>query len=179
MERVNTNPDIIHFIVKRNKYFPGSRLPVLIYRNTLYLPLQKNKASIIVQKLFARNGWTNSWRDGIYNFHHYHSITHEVLAVSMGSVKVQLGGHNGRKINAKQGDVIILPAGIAHKCVSASKDFLCIGAYPQGKDYDINVGLKLEYKPALNNINKLSLPQKDPVFGNHGFLKVYWKKIPG
>src|ERR1043165_5266279 len=137
-DRVNTNPHVAHFIFKRNKFFPNSRHPVLVYKGALYLPKQKNKASEIIQKIFARNGWSNSWRNGIYDFHHYHSITHECMAVSMGRATVILGGPNGRRVKVQAGDVIILPAGVAHKCSAHSKDFLCVGAYPQGKDYDTN-----------------------------------------
>ncbi len=57
-----------------------------------------------------KNNWSNSWRNGIFNFHHYHSITHEVLGVHSGNAKVLLGGDRGILINAEKGDVIIIPA---------------------------------------------------------------------
>jgi uncharacterized protein YjlB len=173
--RTNTNPHIVSFQLDRNGNFPNSALPVLVYQGAFELPKQKNKAAEIIQAVFNRNGWRNSWRNGIYDFHHYHSITHECLAVSMGSATVILGGPNGKRIKIKAGDVLILPAGVAHKCSSYSKDFLCVGAYPQGKDYDTNRGTADELERALKNIEKLSLPAKDPVFGTQGFLKTYWK----
>lgn len=175
MKRINTNPHIEHFIIKRNRYFPNSKLPVLIYRGALELPKQKNSASIIVEKVFSRNGWSNSWKNGIYDFHHYHSNTHECMAICMGKATVILGGPRGRKTELKQGDVIVLPAGMGHRCLIASKDFTCVGAYPQGKDYDMKLGKKEEVKDAIERIKKMSLPQKDPVFGKSGFLKIHWK----
>jgi uncharacterized protein YjlB len=174
-ERIDTNPRILNFVLKRNKNFPNSHLPVLIYRKVVDLPSQKNKAAVIVQKIFAANGWKNSWRNGIYSFHHYHSITHECMAVSSGSAIVQLGGPEGKKIKLKQGDVLILPAGVAHKCLRFSENFLCVGAYPQGKDYDINIGTKSELAYAARHIKKCPVPAKDPVFGTKGFLRTYWK----
>src|SRR5436190_8019136 len=161
-KRINTNPHIQDFNLKRYKNFPNNHLPVLIYRKAIDLPDQKNKSTEIIRKIFAKNGWRNSWRNGIYDFHHYHSITHEGMAISNGSSKVILGGPNGKRLNLKKGDVIIIPAGVAHKCISASKDFLCVGAYPQGKDYDINIGSLSEYKKALSRIRKLGIPKKDP-----------------
>lgn len=175
IERINTNPHIIHIELKRNKHFPNSKHPVLIYKEAFTLPKQKNKASEIIQTIFIRNGWSNTWRNGIYDFHHYHSITHECMGIAMGTANVVIGGPNGKKIELSQGDLIILPAGVGHKCTRANKDFLCVGAYPQGKDYDINYGIATELEKALKHIHKLPIPAKDPVLGKQGFLKVFWK----
>jgi uncharacterized protein YjlB len=174
-ERANTNPHISSFILKRKGYFPNSKLPVLIYRKGIRLPDQKNKAATIVQKLFIRHGWSNSWRNGIYDFHHYHSNTHECMAICAGTATVILGGPGGKRTTIRQGDVIILPAGLGHRCTASSEDFLCVGAYPQGKDYDTNTGTAEEYKKAVERIDKLPIPKYDPVFGKNGFLKTYWK----
>ena len=174
-QRINTNPHILHFTLKRNKNFPNSNLPVLIYKKGIKLPLQKNRAAVIAQEIFARNSWSNSWRNGIYDFHHYHSVTHECMAICMGTVTLILGGPNGKRVKLEQGDVIVLPAGVGHKRTAASANFLCVGCYPQGKDYDTNYGTAEELKKAVPAIKKLSLPQKDPVLGKQGFLKMYWK----
>jgi len=174
-KRVNTNPHILHFVLKQNENFPNSDLPVLIYEGALELPAEKNQSSIIIQKIFSRNNWSNSWTNGIYDFHHYHSITHECLAISMGSATVILGGPSGRKIELSKGDVIILPAGVGHKCLEHSEDFQCVGAYPEGKDYDIKLGTPEELKEALSNIQKLPKVSQDPIYGEQGFLQAYWK----
>jgi len=175
IKRANSNPRISSFILKRNKNFPNSKLPVLIYRKALNLPAQKNKAANIMQKIFIHNGWSNSWRNGIYDFHHYHSNTHECMAICMGSANVILGGPNGKRIHLKQGDVIILPVGVGHKCTAKTSDFLCVGAYPEGKDYDTNIGTSDEYKKAINRIKSIPIPKHDPLFGKEGFLMSYWK----
>lgn len=175
-DRVNTNPHIRHFVLARNAYFPNSSLPVLIYKNVIELPQQKNKAATIVQKLFLSRGWSNSWRNGIYDFHHYHSNTHECMAVCAGSANIILGGPNGKRVKVQQGDVIILPAGVGHRCTAKTGDFRVVGAYPQGKDYDTNTGTAAEFKKALKTIRAVRIPKSDPVFGSQGFLKGYWKK---
>lgn len=176
MERINTNPHIISIELQKNQHFPNSKYPVLIYKQALQLPKQKNRASVIAQQIFNRNGWSNSWRNGVYNFHHYHSSTHECMAITMGKVHIIVGGPKGKKVELLQNDVIILPAGVGHRCISSSEDFVCVGAYPQGKDYDINYGTELELKKAMKNIHNLSVPAKDPIFGKHGFLKTFWQE---
>lgn len=175
MERANTNPHITSFVLKRNQYFPNSSLPVLIYRGAVQLPAQKNRAATIAQKLLLRNGWSNSWRNGIYDFHHYHSNTHECMVVCMGSANVIIGGPNGKRVSLQQGDVIILPAGVGHRCTVKSDDFMVVGAYPEGKDYDTNTGTAEEFPEAVKRIRQLPKPKHDPVFGDQGFLKAYWK----
>lgn len=175
-KRTDTNPHILHFTLKRNKNFPNSKYPVLIYRKAINLPFQKNKAAKITQDIFLQHGWSNCWKNGIYDFHHYHSTTHECMAICMGSATIILGGPNGKRIKLMKGDIIILPAGVGHKCSSFSKDFLCVGAYPEGKNYDTNIGTAKEYKEAMPKIKALSLPMHDPLFGKEGFLRSYWKK---
>jgi uncharacterized protein YjlB len=175
MHRLCMNPHVEVVKCKRKKNFPNSKLPVIIYKGALELTGAKNKSAKIVEDIFLRNGWSNSWRNGIYDFHHYHSTTHECMAIVRGNASVILGGPGGAKLKLSKGDVIILPAGAGHKCQRHDKDFLCVGAYPQGKDYDINHGKKSEYVEALTRIKKLSIPRKDPVFGKEGFLKSYWK----
>jgi uncharacterized protein YjlB len=175
-KRLNPQAEILQKVIKKNIHFPNSELPVLIYHKALKLPSQKNKSSVIIRKIFARNGWSNAWRNGIYEFHHYHSNTHECMGIAMGNATVILGGPKGRKIKLVKGDVIILPAGVGHKCLNHSDDFQCVGAYPQGKDYDIHFGTLKELKKTLPNIKKLNKPAKDPVFGKEGFLKSFWTK---
>jgi len=53
-----------------------------------------------------------------------------VLGIYSGSCDVLLGGEKGIQFTVNPGDIIIIPAGIAHKNVGATEDFKCIGAYP-------------------------------------------------
>lgn len=176
VQRIDTNPHIQAFTIKSHQIFPNSKLPVLIYQRALLLPKQKHKACEIIQHLVWHNGWSNTWRNGIYDFHHYHSNTHECMLIAMGWAKVMLGGPGGRTRLSRAGDVIILPAGTAHRCISSSTDFLCVGAYPQGRNYDILIGQQGELQAALKRMGKVSIPKADPVFGKEGFLKTYWSK---
>lgn len=70
---------------------------------------------------------------------------------------------------------MIVTAGVGNKCLEASDDFICVDAFPQGKDYDINYGKAKELKSALKRIKEVPKPLKDPIFGKERFLKSIWK----
>ncbi len=170
---INPKPKVLKYILKDDGQFPNSNLYLLIYKDALELPGEN--ASSVFEDIFKTNDWNNSWMDGIFNFHHYHSNTHEVLGVYQGNANVQFGGPHGISQDVSKGDVIIIPAGVAHKCNSASDDFKCIGAYPEGKDYDVKKGEPMERPAADENINNVKLPETDPVYGLDGPLILNWE----
>ena len=149
------------------------RWPMVLYRGAVRLDKQFDPASVF-EALFERNGWGDSWRDGIYDYVHYHSRIHEVLGIARGRVKVQFGGLKGRTLALKAGDVAILPAGIGHQCLSASDDFLVIGAYPPTGTYD-ECTRSQDHKAALKTIPKVPRPRKDPLYGGDGPLLKLWR----
>lgn len=162
-----------HEIIRPSGAFPNnSRLPVLLYKSVLELPGLNDAA--IVDKIFEANKWSNSWIDGIYEYHHFHSITHEVIGVTAGDCILSLGGVDENQYHIEKGDVLILPAGVAHRRITSSKDFQCVGAYPGGAEYDIKRGRPDEKAEAENHIRKVAIPHKDPVYGK-GPLQKFWK----
>jgi len=123
---------------------------------------------------FAANGWTSSWRNGLYGFHHYHSTAHEVLGVYSGQVRVLLGGEHGQSFALSAGDVLVIPAGVAHKNEEQSGDFRVVGAYPEGTSYDMQYGEPGERPTSDQNIQRVPLPSGDPVAGREGPLVRLW-----
>ncbi|RYE23931.1 MAG: cupin, partial [Sphingobacteriaceae bacterium] len=93
-----------HFF-KDDGIIPNSKYPLLIYKKVF---AERNSAGAgWLEKHFAQNNWTNSWRNGVYPFHHYHSTSHEVLGVYSGSALLFLGGEKGRKIKVEAGDILV------------------------------------------------------------------------
>ncbi|MBR0651518.1 cupin domain-containing protein [Roseomonas terrae] len=103
------------------------RLPVLLHRGAV-APGDPDGA----EALFRRHGWLPAWRNGIFDWHHYHSNAHEALAIVTGTVQVQLGGEAGVRVELAAGDVVVLPAGTGHRNLGAEGPLLVVGAYPQG-----------------------------------------------
>jgi uncharacterized protein YjlB len=117
-----------------------------------------------------------SFRNGIYDYVHYHSGTHEVLGIARGEASVRFGGDHGKIFEVHPGDVVILPAGTGHQCIRASKDLLVVSAYPGTGTYDECGGSPQERGRALKSIPKVPLPDKDPVYGASGPLLAAWKR---
>lgn len=120
------------------------------------------------RSLFAEHGWGGAWVDGIFGFHHFHSTSHEALAVVSGVATVELGGPQGRAFDVSAGDVVVLPAGTGHRRASGGRDFTVVGAYPAGQeDYDLLRGDDpAEVDAARRRIEGLGAPPEDPVGGD-------------
>ena len=134
------------------------RFAVLLYRGT---GLESADAA---RARFASNGWGGSWVDGVFGFHHFHSTSHEVLAVVAGSATLELGGTQGRAFEVTAGDVLVLPAGTGHRRSLDDGSFTVVGAYPAGQeDYDL---LREADEAARARIAALAAPDADPVGGD-------------
>ncbi len=170
---INPEPVISQFIIEENDKFPNNdSLPVVLMKSAINLP-DEDPGSVI-QDIFNMNRWGNSWESGLYREYHYHSTAHKVLGVSKGWVEIQFGGENGRNLKAFAGDIVIIPAGVAHRNINQSMDFKIVGAYPAGQKWDMNYGTSNERPKADENISNVPLPVTDPVYGREGKLLGYW-----
>jgi uncharacterized protein YjlB len=161
-------------LIKDNGRFPNNeRLPVLIYRKALHVTSLFDTVKLRV--LLNNHGWGNTWKAGIFSYHHYHSNTHELLACYKGKTILLLGGDDGKIIPFSKGDVIVIPAGVAHKNLKDENDITCIGAYPGGKDYDMNYDRPGERPKADKKIKKVGIPDQDPLTGKNGKMQKLWK----
>src|SRR5277367_7086431 len=140
---------------------PNNPLPFLVYKGAVALDLRAPEETI--EKLFAANGWGAMWRNGVYDYLHYHATVHEVLGIARGHARVCFGGDHGREIEIAAGDVAILPVGTGHQCLSASKDFCVVGAYPPGPQMHVTRPTPENHAKALKTIPDVKLPHADPV----------------
>ncbi len=162
------------FLLQDDGTFPNNTtLEVLVYRGAMDTDAHSDPAAQFEQ-LFSNNGWQNSWRDSIYTFHHYHSVTHEVLGIYAGEATVQLGGPNGLRVAVRAGDVLVLPAGTSHKRISSGEGLGVVGAYPEGRQFDMNYGKKEELPRTDRDIAEVPIPDADPVEGTNGTLVERW-----
>lgn len=153
---------------------PNNPMPFLVYKGAVTVDGDHPEETI--EKLFAANGWGRMWRNGVYDYLHYHATVHEALGVARGHARVRFGGDRGREFDIAAGDVAILPPGTGHQCLEASGDFCVIGAYPPGPQMQITRPTEENYRKALKTIPEVKLPDTDPVAGEDGPLLLLWKR---
>jgi uncharacterized protein YjlB len=153
---------------------PNNPVPFLVYKGAVDVGSDHPEKTI--EGLFGANGWGAMWRNGVYDFAHYHATVHEVLGIARGRAKVRFGGDNGEVLEIAAGDVAILPAGTGHQCISSSRDFSVVGAYPPGPPMDLVRPTKEAHAKALQSIAKVAVPKTDPVLGADGPLVKLWMR---
>ncbi|WP_090832754.1 cupin domain-containing protein [Bacillus sp. UNCCL13] len=145
------------------------KLPVIVYEGVM----EENPNEI--EATFNRHNWLGSWSGDVFDYHHYHSNSHEVLGVKAGKATVLIGGEEGDRLELNKGDVILLPAGTGHKKLESSDDFVIVGAYPNGNGYNLrkrDPGVRAQ---SLGEIRSVPLPDLDPVYGDSGPMQHVWK----
>ena len=174
MSVVRTDLEPLSFIFGDDGLVPNNPMPFLVYRGAIAVDNAHPEKTI--EGLFGANGWGEMWRNGVYDFLHYHATVHEALGVARGRARVRFGGDRGEALEISAGDVAILPAGTGHQCLAASDDFCVIGAYPPGPRMQITRPTPENHRQALKTIPEVKVPSTDPVRGENGPLLRLWKR---
>lgn len=156
---------------------PNNPMPLVVYKRAI--DVSGHHPEKTIEGLFGANGWGQMWRNGIYDYLHYHATVHEALGVASGHALVLFGGERGEAIQLAGGDVAILPAGTGHKCLFASHNFSVVGAYPPGPQMHVTLPTPDNHRMALKTIPDVTLPETDPVMGRDGPLMRLWMQGAG
>ena len=152
---------------------PNNPMPFLVYKGVIAVDPAHSEETI--ETLFGANGWGDMWRNGVFDYLHYHATVHEALGIARGHARVRFGGDRGKTLETHAGDVAILPAGTGHQCLFASEDFCVVGAYPPGARMQVTRPTPENYQKAVKTIPEVQLPESDPVMGKNGPLVRLWK----
>jgi len=173
MSRRTPEPTVETHVLADDGTVPNNpRLPLLVYRGVL---TGRAATADGCRALFARNGWSEGgWVGGVFDYHHYHAGTHEVLGVVGGSARLRLGGEGGIDAAVSAGDVVVIPAGVGHRALAASADFRVVGSYPAGCAVDMNGADPAVLDRAAAAVAAVPLPDGDPVAGPDGPIGRLW-----
>ncbi len=174
MSVVGDDIEPLTFVFADDGLVPNNPMPFLVYKAAIDVANAHPEKTI--EGLFGVHGWGEMWRNGVYDFLHYHATVHEALGVARGHARVRFGGDQGREFDIAAGDVAILPAGTGHQCISSSRDFSVVGAYPPGPPMDLVRPTRETHAKALTTIPKVAVPKTDPVLGADGPLVRLWKR---
>lgn len=155
-----------------NGRVPNSRLPALIYRNVI------RGTTPEFEETLRTNGWPPDWHSalGMYPRHHFHSDTHELIAVTRGEMTAILGGHDGKSVRLRQGDVVVIPAGVGHLGTAITDDLRLTGSFPEGFGvHDFRLCRPDEYSELAAVAERVPVPAYDPIYGPSGPLPTIWR----
>ncbi len=163
-------------LIPESGNFPNNKkLPLILYNSAITAGDRTDDLAREFETLFTRNDWPSAWRNGVYPYHHYHSVAHEALGVYSGRAEVQFGGDGGPVFEVRPGDIVVIPAGIAHKLISYQGMLGIVGAYPRGQSPDMQYGNDGERPGSDGRIEATPLPELDPVLGNEGPVVDAWE----
>lgn len=158
-------------LISRHGRIPNTSIqhrPLLIYDGAF---LRSATASSIEARLKDVGVAFPQWRYTMYETTHFHSTTHEVLCISNGKAKLCFGGeHNPDRVECvvRRGDVVIVPAGVGHRLLQdLDGAFEMVGAYPEGKSWDMCYGSEGE-EDQVQGIANLEWFSRDPIYGEGG-----------
>ncbi len=165
----------VSFVFPDDGAVPNNSLPFLIYKSAF--EFEDRQPVDMIESVFKANNWGHQmWRNGVFDYLHYHATVHEVLGVARGRALVRSGAITARNLKSEKAMLLCCRPGTGHQCLSASSDFLVIGAYPPGADMQITRPTAENHRKALKTIPKVALPKSDPVYGANGPLIKLWSK---
>ncbi|KAJ8118874.1 hypothetical protein OPT61_g218 [Boeremia exigua] len=201
---------------------PNSPLPLVHYRGVLQ---ESERTSGHAFDMFWDNGWLVQWlvRYPHTQRAHYHGASHECMAVLTGTATIRFGvadtdpdldkntygsawEDGGIELEARAGDVFIIPAGVSHKTYNTLpaaefarlspgdghkvgiensrrayhdiqlSGFTMLGAYPRGFQWDFLEGG--EHRGNFELVWRIPKPETDPVFGrDEGGICSLWRDV--
>src|SRR5258708_28219910 len=101
---------------------PNNPMPVVIYKGAIDVDNEHPEKTI--EGLFGANGWGDMWRNGVYDYLHYHATVHEALGIARGHALIRFGGNSGEEIEIAAGGLAPLPPRPRPPGPSASPGFL-------------------------------------------------------
>src|SRR5665811_1545212 len=80
MSVVGTDIEPLTFVFKDDGLVPNSPMPFLVYKAAV--DVDNDHPEKTIEGLFGAHGWGDMWRNGVYDYLHYHATVHEALGIA-------------------------------------------------------------------------------------------------
>src|ERR1700737_3685570 len=80
MSVVSDDVEPLSFVFEDDGLVPNNPMPFLVYKGAIDVDNEHPEKTI--EGLFGANGWGEMWRNGVYDYLHYHATVHEALGVA-------------------------------------------------------------------------------------------------
>ena len=87
MSVVSDDVEPLSFVFEDDGLVPNNPMPFLVYKGAIDVDNEHPEKTI--EGLFGANGWGEMWRNGVYDYLHYHATVHEALGVARGHARVR------------------------------------------------------------------------------------------
>src|ERR1700732_1250043 len=95
MSVVGADMEPVSVVFAADGLVPNNPLPFLVYKGAVNVGNGHPEKTI--EGLFGANGWGDMWRNGVYDFLHYHATVHEALGIARGPARGRLGRARGKE----------------------------------------------------------------------------------
>jgi hypothetical protein len=82
MSVVTDDVEPLAFIFADDGLVPNNPMPFLVYKAAI--DVENGHPEKTIEGLFGANGWGEMWRNGIFDYLHYHATVHEALGIARG-----------------------------------------------------------------------------------------------
>src|SRR5260370_5929930 len=94
MSAVSDHLEPLTFTFEDDGSVPNNPMPFLLYKQAI--SVDNDDPENTIEGLFGANGWGDMWRNGVYDYLHYHATVHEALGIARGHASVRFGGDRGK-----------------------------------------------------------------------------------
>jgi uncharacterized protein YjlB len=92
MSVVSDDVEPLSFVFEDDGIVPNNPMPFLVYKGAIDVDNEHPEKTI--EGLFGANGWGEMWRNGVYDYLHYHATVHEALGVARGGSAATVAGRS-------------------------------------------------------------------------------------
>ena len=85
MSVVSADIEPLTFVFADDGLVPNNPMPFLVYKGAV--DVANGHPEKTIEGLFGANGWGAMWRNGVYDYLHYHATVHEALGVARGHAR--------------------------------------------------------------------------------------------